>query len=657
MLIKDEQGRIWDAAAKDWKNVNLKFRRYFVTTEEFGIVGDDATDNSQGFLDLRTHLLANPGTSVFFEPGGTFRYKQPGWLHGVKRVRLLGNGAKLKNTNNHTSNFYDCIALYIPGGGGIFGDGTINTNVSTLDSTGVGTFTDLSATITKKINTVDAMSFTVTLSTIGDASSFSVGQKVFIAGYDQQGSGFPPNYRYCEYNEITAINAGTGVLTLKIPLRFYYDQRWLGLPAAIIPLNRNSNSVRAEDIYMENFELLANPNLVDTSYFQAQNVDRLTMVNVVSKTGTVGDCDTVLMKDCRIYYDFEPDKNTCRLQTDNCYFYTLRSATGIQEFILNRCEIGGTNFFAPRRATFNECRWLGDSAAGFVGKLYSVYSDIAGLGVESVIHNNPQVTWHGGNDSRWMVSTNYNHAKSGFTIISVPTTTTVIVGNIVGNGFPVVGLTFGSVVWTDSGKRAVIRNIYRLGTEGTNNVTIEADFETAPVAGDIYKFNQMKSLILNNALHLNVDSKQGQHRYGEPYADYYYNNVEHNLGRTEVAWDINSFRGQTYIVPLNGYIERVQVMISRAYTGPDGTAQLGMYVSDTGLGLVINYKIAGYREVNLLGTIGLQSGDSVPADMLLSTSGLLRHWMSGFSFFGAGSTTTPDQAAQGFIRITYTARQ
>lgn len=636
------------------EGINALFRTRIISSDDFDLVGDDSTDNSQGFLNLRAHLIANPGTTVVFTPG-TYRYKQPSWLTGIKRVRIIGNGAKFRNTNNRSSDFYSCLAMYIPGGGAIFGEGTTNTDVATLESGGIGAFTDLTATVTKRINTANPLTTTVTLQNIGDAASFSTGQRVFIGGYDQQGSGFPPNYRYFEYNEVIAINGGTGVLTLKIPLRYYYDQRWLGLPAAIIPLSRNALCERADDIYIENIELLENPNLADTSYFQAENIERLHFKNVVSKYGTFSGCGTVLMEDCTIYYDLEPDKEVCRFQADNCFFYRLRSATGVLEAVLNRCEIGYVLFPGPRRVIYNECRILGDSGGFFVGKLHHQYPDQGPLGVESIIHNNPQVTWHGGNDSRWMLGANYSVPKHSLTVLSVPSATTITASNATYE--LVAGLTFGAVLWTDSGKRAVVRNVYRLGTEGTNNVTVEAEFETAPIIGDVYKYNQMKSLILNNAQHLNVDSKQGQHRFGEQYADYYYNNVEHALGRTEVAWDINSFRDQTYIVPLNGYVERVQVFILRAYTGASGTAGLGMYVSDLGLTMNINYKIAGYREINLLGTIGLQSGDSVPANMLLSTSGLLRHWVSGFSFFGAGTVATPDEAAQGFIRITYTARQ
>src|SRR5947208_1663872 len=49
---------------------------------------------------------------------------------------------------------------------------------------------------------------------------------VVIYGYDQQGSGYPPNMRYFEYKTVLTANAGTGVVTFTDQLQNFYDSRW-----------------------------------------------------------------------------------------------------------------------------------------------------------------------------------------------------------------------------------------------------------------------------------------------------------------------------------------------------------------------------------------------------------------------------------------------
>lgn len=79
------------------------------------------------------------------------------------------------------------------------------------------------------IQSASAGASTVTLITAGDASKFSVGSLVLIAGLELQNvysgtTGFPPNFQFFEYRVITAINGG--VLTLNTPLTNSYLSTW-----------------------------------------------------------------------------------------------------------------------------------------------------------------------------------------------------------------------------------------------------------------------------------------------------------------------------------------------------------------------------------------------------------------------------------------------
>ena len=70
------------------------------------------------------------------------------------------------------------------------------------------------------IATVAAGSTTVTAT----GFSGSVGDEVLIYGFDQQGSGFPPNYRYFERHYVAGISGTT--ITLDSPLSYSYNSAW-----------------------------------------------------------------------------------------------------------------------------------------------------------------------------------------------------------------------------------------------------------------------------------------------------------------------------------------------------------------------------------------------------------------------------------------------
>jgi hypothetical protein len=64
---------------------------------EFGMVGDDSTDNTAAFVALRTWMLAHDGATLWLKPG-TYRHKNPYMFAGCKNFHLKANGAYLRNT-------------------------------------------------------------------------------------------------------------------------------------------------------------------------------------------------------------------------------------------------------------------------------------------------------------------------------------------------------------------------------------------------------------------------------------------------------------------------------------------------------------------------------------------------------------------------------
>src|SRR5215469_7361384 len=72
----------------------------------------------------------------------------------------------------------------------------------------------------------NAGSNSVTLITPSQTSLFTVGQWALMTGLDMQGAGFPTNQFYFDYVLVSAINAGTGVITFTNTLTHTYLTTW-----------------------------------------------------------------------------------------------------------------------------------------------------------------------------------------------------------------------------------------------------------------------------------------------------------------------------------------------------------------------------------------------------------------------------------------------
>src|SRR5262249_46928272 len=122
---------------------------------------------------------------------------------------------------------------------------TISGYGATVDSLHIGTLLlqndfDHSA----RIETVSAGATSLNLITPADAAKFSVGQWILVSGLSLQDYGYPPNFRFFEYKQITNISGS--VVTLSDPLEYSYKSTWpvvsydsvqnLGGPATIFAL-------------------------------------------------------------------------------------------------------------------------------------------------------------------------------------------------------------------------------------------------------------------------------------------------------------------------------------------------------------------------------------------------------------------------------------
>jgi hypothetical protein len=170
----------------------------------------------------RTALLLN----IFFSLGQMFLLPQPTQAAGINVVSDYGaigdgivlsdasitSGTNLLSSPSHPFVSADVgkqVALWAGGAGG-FG---LATTISSVSGGNALLATNAITTVTN-----------------GPAQVCTDNTAAFI-GFDSQGYvSYPPDPRFFEYDTITAINAGTGVITLQNPLRYAYNGAWYDAP-------------------------------------------------------------------------------------------------------------------------------------------------------------------------------------------------------------------------------------------------------------------------------------------------------------------------------------------------------------------------------------------------------------------------------------------
>lgn len=151
---------------------------------DHGAVGDGTTDDGAHFMDFNAYGRAQTTGVRLVIPAATYHFASsfgangPGFTVGVKDLVIDAYGATLDK-------------LYL--GTGFYQDD---------QHSGL-------------IQSASAGATTLTLVNLSDAARFIVGNWICIMHYDMQGGGsFPPNPLQFEYRYVTAIDLGTGIITV-----------------------------------------------------------------------------------------------------------------------------------------------------------------------------------------------------------------------------------------------------------------------------------------------------------------------------------------------------------------------------------------------------------------------------------------------------------
>lgn len=178
---------------------------------DYGAEGDGINDDSPEFAafnadvqGLNIELTIPPG-EYLFNSNPTLA-----WASGIPVFDVTGTGA----------------TLTIGASGGFFlGGGDMDPHAAITDPAG----------ISARINTVSAGATTVALTsasaTAGYISRFTVGRYMCVTGYDIQGlwqsaNGFPPNFQFFEYVQITDVDTVANTVSFTPALRYSYRSDW-----------------------------------------------------------------------------------------------------------------------------------------------------------------------------------------------------------------------------------------------------------------------------------------------------------------------------------------------------------------------------------------------------------------------------------------------
>lgn len=359
-----------DGSNGGWVIIFPSDRTLRVHVGMFGIVDDSgATNQISAFRKLGDWLRTHQGATVVFPANALIKTQYFDYIN-VQYATFEGNGTRLIHEPVSTSTYQ---LLRNPGP-------TIPFPVST-------NFGNTSYAI----DTVGVNSITVTLSTISEISNFSVGNEVVIYGCPILYTGYPSANRFFEYNKITAIDVGTGVITLETETKYNYYDDWDDQPAAIFNINTSKTTNKAQaydpyngtsetdlswtytwakDLVFRNFTFDINqPDPDDSSLIIAGGKQNFYNCKFIGKLNITQSTD-VLFEACDFSYvpKLELDKFVRHAEFRRCIIAEMSEGSGVETIIVDDCDIierytledGGSNFkslsVSPRFLTIERCR-------------------------------------------------------------------------------------------------------------------------------------------------------------------------------------------------------------------------------------------------------------------------------------------------------------
>jgi hypothetical protein len=330
----------------------------------FGVKGDgdgngSGTDNIKALRILNKFCRANPSIEVRFPPG-IICTTSSNWMLGVSDVILDFQGAMLQNIRA-SINDYQIFPLTI--NSSIF----INVNYETGEEAG--------RVIPTPIETVRAGSRTVRLIG-GRPDNFSAGTPILVCGYDQQGGGFPYNFRRFEWRSVVDVRDNDIILDAALDQEYRSD--WFAYDtdkgavgsAGVLSLRRRQGFDMANRCVVKNMTLLRNPydlspeqgiakiNFFRSGRFVVAGVRVFHAHSVNIQELYCGEGGLFSFESAKIV-SAEPDKIGDVVAFDRCEMGQINQATGFNEVRIVGSVVTQQCSVFPKRLYISRCRFSG----------------------------------------------------------------------------------------------------------------------------------------------------------------------------------------------------------------------------------------------------------------------------------------------------------
>lgn len=624
----------------------------------YGLVGDDSTDNYAELAKWQNTVLEtnNDNMNILDLKEGIYRYSRNTWIKNIRYLTIRGNGATIRCTSTSA-----------------FGSDKQCLNTSSmLTENGINEDQTLRAyKDTYGFQTASMGDKTVTFVTPGDGTNFAAGDKVFISGKTRlQAGGYPPSMERFEWKTVESVTAND--ITFSTVLQFDYEDRWYSQQ---LQLSTNPNHTFGEPtiikydegIHIANIELILegltfrqNPN-DNTRKLDPRPAEYLEIRNCICEIDYVPSITKhVLLINSDIWETIEADKLIETLVYERCNIGAISSAatstlggsTAVRNHVVRNCTIWGRvratpieslvvegcNIVQGAGSTFGAIEWGEENAAG----LYIIRNNTISRIPEN---RNPITELIGDEKSLTVVSVNGNNDI----LIADDATNRELVYD---------DLNSGAFIFTkDFTKKGIVRNIYNDGggnivLEGTwGNAAASDEFIWRNTAGAVIENNQVKyRTIGDGTTDTGVRQTNGIFLAANQAGPYY-----------SVVVDSRSysFRGNLLGQSTYGYVESIEVLVTKVYSGPGTGGAVAVQIEKedgtgpTGTRAVIDLETLGYRKIHM--DSSLNTTPLGTDDFKVGTLGLGDFWYKTRVLFkeGAGEvlTTDPNELAEGYIRF------
>lgn len=339
---------------------------------DFGVLGNGQVDESAALLRLRDRMRADRSKHyvVQFQPG-TYRYTNNRWLFGVGSVTLRAHGATfvctMASAGDQNTRPLNANSIFQDHGDRHWPDG-MRYHTGYL------------------IRTTKPGDRSVRLSALADARNIRPGARVLVHSFDQMWEGFPPNLRYFEWNQVTAVNSSTGTISLASPIRYEHDET---LRDGVVNAALRIGKARIMLLDRPNYQL---PERIE---IEGATFPRNPTQSATDSNGLIVAADTLVMRDCRhnglvwpsenrvaiyercVFDEIEVDKICDRVEFLNCTInHKIIAATGVNTMVVRNCEIkNGYIGLSSRRVelTGNTIRTAPNDPWGAIRTYYDIY--------------------------------------------------------------------------------------------------------------------------------------------------------------------------------------------------------------------------------------------------------------------------------------------